>query len=282
MTKFILFFLQMVAVLLSLITGIIQYAVFDREFWFYIQNLVASRAGFTIDEVVIRKKVISFFKSFFYLLYYFLSMMQSFDLYTMICNPFQYADLVKKNIIWKYLGWGCLVCLVLASDDLWVVAVALYWFQDNVSYMIHSETYDKIANDIDKFTKGKIFLIKIVYAAAILKMSWGTKKALEESAKMAGSKSKIYVHRRLFYFSLIPLFLNIIFSIPESIAEFNQQRETNFNLDCLTESWYQREDVRMILMGTVLPIAVILYIVAYLIIFPKLRARFLCMKTDVA
>ena len=153
-------------------------------------------------------------------------MMQSFDLYTMICNPFQYADLVQKNLIWKYLGLGCLLCFMLASDNLWIVAVALYWFRDGKTFMIYYRTYNEIANNIDKYTIGKTIMIKIAYAVVIGKMSWTTKKALEESTKMVGSKSKTNLHRRLLYFSLLPLFLNVVFSIPEAITELNQRRET--------------------------------------------------------
>ena len=276
LTKFILILLQMITVLFFLIIGVVIYTVFNSSFLNYMQNVVGDRDELNAKDVVIRKKVLSFFKSVSYLLYYFLSLMQSFDLYTMICNPFQYANLVEKNLIWKYIGWGCLLCLVLASDDLWIVAVALYWFQDNKMYMDHFDTYNQIADNIDKFTIGKLTLIKIVYAVAIFKISWKTKKALEESSKMAGSKTKTKLHRRLFYFSLIPFFLNIAFSIPEAITVLNQRRETTLNLNCLTESWYQRDDVKNILMGLALPIAVISYIVAYLIIFPKLRGSFIC------
>ena len=276
LTKFILILLQMIAVVFFLTMGTVLVAVFDRPIMTYIQNLIGERDAVNAKDMVIHKKVISFFKSVFYLLYYFLSFMQSFDLYTMICNPFQYADLIEKNLIWKYLSWGCLLCLVLASDDLWIVAVALCWFQDTLMYMNEFEKFNEIADNIDKFTIGKMTLIKIVYAVAIVKMSWKTKNALEESSKMVGSKAKTKLHRRLFYFSLIPLFLNIVFSIPESFDLLHQRRQTNMNLDCFTEGWHQRDDVKMILMGLALPMAIISYIVAYLIIFPKLRASFVC------
>ena len=101
-------------------------------------------------------------------------------------------------------------------------------------------------------------------------------KSLEETAKRAGSKAKVNLHRRLLYFSLIPFFINIVSSIPEAITELNQRRHTVVNQDCLEESWYQRVDAKEIMLGIVLPIAVIIYIVAYLIIFPQLRARFMC------
>ena len=194
----------------------------------------------------------------------------------MICNPFQYADLVQKHIIWKYLAWGAMLCLVLASEDIWIVFVALYWFHDGRTYMIHQETYNNIANNIDKFTIGKIIVIKVVYAAAITRMAYKTKKALEESAKMAGSKAKVNLHRRLFYFSLMPFFLNIISSIPEAITELTQRRGTYLDMNCLTQSWYQRVDAKEIMLGTVLPFACVSYIVAYMVIFQQLRARFLC------
>ena len=68
--------------------------------------------------------------------------MQSFDLYTMICNPFQYADHTKKNFILKYLAYGSVLCLVLASDDLWIVFAALYWFQNTRAYLFNTDTYN--------------------------------------------------------------------------------------------------------------------------------------------
>ena len=126
------------------------------------------------------------------------------------------------------------------------------------------------------FTIAKVILLKVVYAAAILRMTFKTMKALEESPKIAGSKAKVNLHRRLLYFSLIPFFINIVSSIPEAITELNQRRHTVVNQDCLEESWYQRVDAKEIMLGIVLPIAVIIYIVAYLIIFPQLRARFMC------
>ena len=82
--KFIIFFLQMVAVLFFLSVGIILHAVFDENLFFYMHNKVTQNGGLGVDEVVMLKKVVSFFKSFFYLLFYFLSMMQSLDLYIMI------------------------------------------------------------------------------------------------------------------------------------------------------------------------------------------------------
>ena len=142
--------------------------------------------------------------------------------------------------------------------------------------MMNFDKYDTIANNIDKFTIAKVILLKVVYAAAILRMTFKTMKSLEETAKRAGSKAKVNLHRRLLYFSLIPFFINIVSSIPEAITELNQRRHTVVNQDCLEESWYQRVDAKEIMLGIVLPIAVIIYIVAYLIIFPQLRARFMC------
>ena len=279
-TKFMLFTLQMVDVVFFLSLGIVMNHVFSE---FFIDNIVdVFRLDSELDaelgqiRVLMLKKVVAFFMSFFYLFYYFLSLMQSFDLYSMICNPFQYADLVQKHVIWKYLGWGSILCLVLASDDLWVVFAALYWFRNSRTYLLQFKTYDKISGNIDKFTIGKIIVIKVVYAIAIVRMAWKTKKALEESAKMAGSKAKVNLHRRLFYFSLLPFCLNVVSSIPEAITELTQHTGTGVDFDCLTHSWYQRVEVKEIMLGTVLPIACISYIVAYLVIFQQLRAFFLC------
>ena len=146
--------------------------------------------------------------------------------------------------------------------------------------MLHRQSYENIADNIDKFSIGKIIVIKVVYAAAILRMACKTKKALEESAKMAGSKAKVNLHRRLFDFSLMPFFLNIISSIPEAITELTQHRGTCVDKNCLTQSWYQRVDAKEIMLGTVLPFACVSYIVAYMVIFQQLRARFSCKENS--
>ena len=271
-----LFAMQMVAVVFFLSLGIVLNEVFTEPFVLSVINEFKRVKVTSQRQVIMLKKLIAFFMSFFYLFYYFLSLMQSFDLFTMICNPFQYADLIQKRVIWKYLAGGVILCLILASYDLWTIFAALYWLQDGRAFLFYRDTYKSIANNIDKYTIVKIIVIKIVYAAAVMRMAWRTKKALAESAKMAGTKAKVNLHRRLFYFSLIPFFLNVVSSIPEAITEVTQERGTYLDKDCLKHGWYKRVDVKEIMLGTVLPLACISYIVAYLIIFPQLRARFFC------
>ena len=59
----------------------------------------------------------------------------------------------------------------------------------------------------------KVFAFKFAFSMAVARLAWLTRKGLLESARIFKKQQKLL--RQIFLFSLIPLFINAVFTVPE-------------------------------------------------------------------
>ena len=177
-----------------------------------------------------------------------------------------------------YLLYGALFCLLAGIEDFISILLTYLWMGKAFAFhrKIH-ETYVSVRNGIDTFKLVKMTLFKIISMGTICKVSWSTKKALDESSKMAGDKAKIILYRRLFGFSLLPLFLNLLYIIPEAMAGKSYDLAKP---NCMKRTFFGKRDSKMCTMALIVTMGTFSYKVAYALLFPKVRAAMLCRNGD--
>ena len=204
--------------------------------------------------------------------------MQSLDINVMICNPFDYAQFSKWRKVMKLFSLGALTCFMLGFDDLVPIIVALVRLNKRLMAFDKEllSSYQSILYKLDAFGLAKMILFKIIFTGVVAKLSWNTKKSLDESANMAGDKAKHALYRRLFVFSLLPLFLNLFFVIPEAISEGSSYDLDNIRTDCKSIGFFERMDVKLCGQALLIPLGSLSYIVAYTTMYPNIRGALLC------
>ena len=79
------------------------------------------------------------------------------------------------------------------------------------------DEYLRVSRGIEIFTLVKFILFKLAFSLVVVYLAMKTRKALEESDRL--SKTKQSPHKRIFYFCLIPIGINVLFLIPECMNE---------------------------------------------------------------
>ena len=243
------------------------------------KNLAPSNTtDFSMKQIILMKNVITFIQTFFCHFYYFLSFMQTLDMNNMVCKPFDYKKFCKPRKIIQYLSVGVLACFASAMDDLIHLIVSFVRISDDSFFHETGQflTYFSIRDGIDTFSLVKMILLKMIYTGFIIKLSWDTKKALNESAKMAGESAKHSLYRRLFGFSLLPLCLNLLFIIPEAIAESKSVKNDMIWINCQQNGIFERVDVKMGILASMVTCGSFSYIIAYVALYSNVRRAFGC------
>ena len=138
-------------------------------------------------------------RSVLYHNFYFLSLMQSIDIYVMVCWSFHYKKFGSTGAGLKMVALGASICLLLCSDELAIViriAATSSTFLENpvvadIGSTINSwRKFDKI---VRIFSLVKLWLIKIGFAIAIARMAYLVRKQLISSMAMAANLSLIHI-----------------------------------------------------------------------------------------
>ena len=149
-------------------------------------------------------------KDFMYFQYYFMCMMHSIDMHMMICHPLTYSEFTSIKSMAKYFLCGTGVCLVLVADSFVMIFIELYLLK-HWAYSTNVYLLKKAMTGFATFKVIKMIALKTVYTIVILKMAMKTKAGLDESMNMNMNARKQSLHKRLFYFTLIPILLNFLF-----------------------------------------------------------------------
>ena len=152
----------------------------------------------------------------------------------MVCDPFSYSKFIEmKNVVQKLLiGFG--ICFLLACDNFIYIIAAHIVLRHPNKYLSFEATeitlYLKISRSVEIFHFTKLILLKLLFAGAIIFMAHNTRMAFKESSDVAGAQSqaKHAAHKRIFYFTLIPLFINLVFLIPELMNEIFPAPQASF------------------------------------------------------
>ena len=226
----------------------------------------------------VKKFAIRFFLYFFYFNYYFMSFLHSFDFQVMVCHPLEYAEFRLAENLVVIVAKGMFVCLILATDQLVSLFVLLIPVTEDVLDSL--QTILDILYYIEIFAVVKMVVMKAIYSVTIFKIAYMTKAGLENSCQVSGinDKKRQAMLKSIFYFSLIPFFLNILFVVHEALS-------INTNLiqgpgEGVLSDRMRQPDVQLTLTLVVFTIGSFSYYIGYWVLFPKLRNTLLCKSND--
>ena len=188
----------------------------------------------------------------------------------MICHPLTYSKFISLKSMVKYLLSGTGVCLVLVTDSLVEVFVYLYLVQyrknDTIFFSVQ-----KVLTGFETYKLVKIITVKMIYTVAILRMAIMTKSCLDESMNMNKHKRKQNVFKRLFYFTLIPIFLNFLFVGHEALS---------INFAVFGAQWdHTKNLIQPITTLVVFTLGSFIYIAGFISLFSDLRKAVTCRRT---
>ena len=223
----------------------------------------------SINQVRLLQCCLELAQTFSYHKFYFLSLLQSIDVYVMICEPFRYEEFCKKLL--KYLTIGAGLCLVTASEQMVTLFFELYYIalrNDRGLYVQigYHRTHENFFVGLSVFSFVKAMLIKLAYSLVVVRLAWLTRAGLINSNRLLNRNSNLHV--RIFYFSLIPLFLSAISTVHEVLELY-----LGISKD---ENSLPGHHIITGIQASVIMIGTFFYCGGYLILFSNLRKIVLC------
>ena len=216
----------------------------------------------------------TFISEYLHTQYYFFSLVQTLDVYVMICKPFDYKEFSGKKNLCVLMLKGCLACLLYASLKIVAIASPFIWSIKETHYHRLFLKRMNVKWWISVVHVAKLVIGKLVYTVVIWVMAKSINKALKESAEMKNQSNQT-IHKRLFRFALIPLFLNFCFLPYEAVTAYIPFY-SHGKTDCAGKSLVpillgaQIAEVASILVASMLSYA------AYMVLFSNLRQSFFC------
>ena len=226
----------------------------------------------SVDQTYKLEKSLNLAKYFAYYNLYFMSLMQSVDVYKMICKPFDYNEFCRGKLM-KYISVGACMCLLASSDQIvsWYFGLAFMDLISNESLQA-AVAEQKAYFGLSVFDFLKTILIKILYSWAAIRLAWLSRAGMKESSKMSKRQSTICV--RIFYYSLIPLFLSLLFSVHEVFLLLKPFIGRRSYLEI--NIYFPKDDVITGIQVSVITFGSLLYCIGYVILFPNVKNVFSC------
>ena len=223
--------------------------------------------------------LLRFLQYFVYYAYYLASMMQTVDIYMMVCHPFLYGEFSSLQRIATGLLKGLAVCLSIASPDLMITFAMIIFHL--AGFDIINRQFLRVQHGIEIFKVVVMFVAKILYSGAIIRMGYFIRKGFKESLSMGESvcKRKCELYKRLFHFCLIPQFLNVLFLVPEIFVAVRRIAKPS-DSGCSESDVFDRGDVVMGLNVCVFTFGTVLYYLGFVILFPAVRKAFACQSAN--
>ena len=247
---------------------------------------------FRQSSLLFRRRMAShakhFFESFFNHLAFFLSFMQTIDVYKMVCEPFKYIEFARKEVVSKYIGMGICICIALNIEELIGVCV----WAGSWAYNTSDDGFDGVAHFMElkngvifyilMYNVTKSFLVRIVFAIVVSRLAFLVRKSLLETSQVGGelTDEKKALYSRLFYFCLIPLFLNFLFLIPEVLFAVSNIF-VSYRDDCFYPAFFRKKNVLMVVLQSSFALGSLTYYFAFIALFPAVRNTFLCTTRSV-
>ena len=221
-----------------------------------------------------------FVSYFIYHEYYLFSFLQSLDIYVMVCKPFQYEEFTEIANLLKIILKGSLLIFVLVSDCLVKILVDYFFstmYEIKDLHRTRGQKY-RIILSIECVNVANYIVLKVAYSVIIVRMALSVRRSLAESSKLTGQRSKHDMQRRLFRFTLIPVFLNLFFSFQEIssvIAKIYHAFNPTNSLNCLPFILVTKKFV-VCLTATNITFGTLVYFTGYLALFTNVRRTFSC------
>ena len=233
-----------------------------------------------LTSYYINVHLISLFQSVFYYKYYLLSLMQSFDIFQMVHHPLDYSEFCTIKNIAKYILLGIVACIVLSSGH--ICHIGLYLFYRYKPLIISNNKVPKNEDNIEMFSMIIFVVFKVSYPCLVGTLAYKVKRSLTESEGMAETnEAKRRVHRRLFWFTTIPIFMNFFFLLPEILSLLAPMHRSSYKklaIDC--NSFIRRKEVQVSINAVMVMIGSFSYFVGYVLLIKKIRAFIFCKKDN--
>ena len=125
----------------------------------------------------------------------------------------------------------------------------------------------------------KTLFAKILYAAVIGRMSYLVRKSLNVSLGMIHDKQtgRAALFKRLYYFCLIPQFVNVLNLVPETLFLISKVVDNKRNT-CERETFFEGTEIFFVVKLIFFSFGSFAYYICFLMAFPKVRSFFLCKK----
>ena len=211
--------------------------------------------------------------------FYLTSLMQSMDVYKMVCSPFDYKEYSSMKNLIKQILVGTMVCLALCLDT-----VARGFLLPAVIHGGHGgqSKAGSIAKGIAVVEVVKTVSFKILYSIAICRLAYMTKKGLSQSFEISQDAKRKRKHQRIFYFTLIPFFLNLVF-VGQEVMDWDFQTLGKIVTQDIALSEYISQNmgningsasqiVRLVLFS----LGSFAYTIGLFILFPHVRKMYVC------
>ena len=237
---------------------------------------VDEQQGYQYDQKVLSQDVFALIKEWFYLQYYWLSMLHTYDINIMVCQPFNYSSFSKIGNTMKWLGWGLVCCIFAASDNAFVLFFRYFSFGGKRNKNERKMTrLAWVMLTAYAFKLVKLILMKIVYGATNIKIYMNVKKSLDDSKKMSRKPELEKAHRKLLHFTMIPFVINILYlvqDVPNVLVPLLKSYEMVYKDNKCDNT----SDIIMILSSVVVMIVSFSYFIGYMVCFPRVRKSMIC------
>ena len=277
--------LQQICIIGFLLTQLLNHIIMNEADYLYAFRAVGihadDREPITLAEIFWRRLLASLFQSFFRYTQYFLSFMQSWDIYKMIHDPLSYASFCAKINVFKYLAIGLGICIVLVLEFLIEIIAVHVIITDPKEFILDGPQmvqFLSFTNVLDKYSLVKFIIIKVVYSGVIIVIATKTKAALQQSADFNSDAKKERLYKRLFIFTLIPLAINFWYLFPECLNVIWPLNEIIY--DTHSRDFFARKDIRTYVSATIATFASFSYFVAFPLLFPKVKEAIMCRKQE--
>ena len=274
--KKLLTILQQICILFYLIVVILHHHQANSDSLFIMlfggtTELQSSRLNLKFLWIWVMEESVIFLKFYTYALFNFFSYMLSIDTFQMVCKPLHYAEYSKPSRTVKRVTIGLVICLLLGIEGFARIPIRVF------EPIMDPHTSYKMILGINILYICKLAIIKLIYSVRIVRIAQEVKLSLRESSRLRQNKQKKNAFGSLFLFTLIPLFLCVLFLGHDVFNTFYLFQALT-GIHCKDDSVLVQSDVITCISVAIFTLASFSYGISYLILFPSLRRAVFCRK----
>ena len=147
-------------------------------------------ASSTYYQVSMMEELCKFMRVWAYFAYYWLSMLHSYDVNIMVCQPFNYHTFSKPKKVWGRILVGFFCCILASSEELLIMIIKHHFLNDELAKLERMEDLrkkDEILYWTQVFRIVKLILVKSAYGVTNLRICKNIKQCLDDSDNMTNN-----------------------------------------------------------------------------------------------
>ena len=154
----------------------------------------------------------------------------------MVCYPFHDSKFCETKTIFRYLMIDTLLCFFIANKNIvQIINMTANFFDAEQILLNHADLQKTLefANGVKLMGTLRCIITEVGYLIAVAKLALKTQKSLHESEKMGNKSPRDSLHRRIFYFTLMPLVVNLAYMFPQVIRILDINRVIGVHKKCI-------------------------------------------------